>query len=100
MSVILVKNLGYHLVPLQITELDLMIKELVDSPHVFVAFLMDFSVKDIIFGIHYILFKIVGFVVGMLIFYKENKCLKCFLCCYLPLIPIYCFFSSGKSSVL
>lgn len=37
-SAILVKNLSYHLVSLQITESDLMIKEVVDPPHLFIAF--------------------------------------------------------------
>lgn len=50
MSAIHVKNLSYHLVSLQITESDLMIK-VVHPPHLFVAFPMGFFVKDIIFGI-------------------------------------------------
>lgn len=74
-----------------------MIKELVDPPHIFVAFLMGFSAKDIFW---YILSKIVGLVVDILVFHKESKSSKCVFCCYLPLIPIYGFFSSGKSSVL
>lgn len=78
MSVTLVKNLSYHLVSLQITESDPMIKELVDLPHIFVAFLMVFSVKDtMLFSVYSKLYLKLGLVVGTLVLYKENKSSKC-----------------------